>query len=191
MSLNDVLKKGLGLVIGVTFIATPIGLYIDKFGFGYWGEHQKWAEFGSYIGGVVTPILTLITIVFLLLQLKYLAEGLESERKHRLQTETNAEIDYFTNLIAVRVADVKTTQSKSFSFEYTTQELDEFQLELIQLWNCIYIALMPFLDKRAFENQHDKAIIKIKAVVGHRDAHYLDYLLRVKETIPQSSCYFS
>ncbi|MBU75613.1 MAG: hypothetical protein CMK63_01320 [Pseudoalteromonadaceae bacterium] len=188
--LNNI-KKWAGLMVGVTLIATPIGLYIDKFGLGYWAEHQKWAELGTYIGGVVTPILTFITIAFLLLQLKYLALGLESERNHRVQTDTNSEIDYFINLIEIRVANLEADKVKSFITDQTTVKLDDTQSELAQLWNCVYIALMPFRDEQTFENQLKKAIIKIRAVIGHQKAEYLDKLLKTQYSLPKESLYFS
>ena len=48
----------------------PIFLYIHQFGFGLWTEHSKWAEMGSFFGGVLGPAITVISVGFLYIQLK-------------------------------------------------------------------------------------------------------------------------
>lgn len=188
---KNISKQLWALALAAILIAAPIGLYIDKFGLGYWDEHEKWGELGSYFGGVVTPILTGITLIFLLLQLKYLAKGLESERQHRIQTDTNSEVDYFISLIYEKVTYIKNNSPQSFNFDREISVLNDEQERLVQLWNCLYIALAPFRDKITYENQLLKGVNKTQAVVGHKEAAYLDFLLRVKAKIPTESCYFS
>ena len=189
--LKERVKQLWALALVALLIAAPIGLYIHKFGLGYWDKHEKWGELGSYFGGVVTPILTGITLVFLLLQLKYLAKGLESERKHRIQTDTNAEVDYFIGLISEKVTFIKLNSELSFKFDKNISVLDDEQERLVQLWNCLYIALAPFRDEKTYNNQLLKGVNKTKAVVGHKESDYLDFLLRLKAKIPVESCYFS
>jgi hypothetical protein len=46
-------------------ICVPIILYINQFGLGVWNNHEDWARMGSYFGGVVGPIITTISLLFL------------------------------------------------------------------------------------------------------------------------------
>ncbi|WP_372763232.1 hypothetical protein [Pseudoalteromonas sp.] len=60
-------------LVGSIFIAIvllPVALYINQFGFGTWVEHTKWAEMGSFFGGILGPIITVISVTFLYKQLK-------------------------------------------------------------------------------------------------------------------------
>ncbi|KOO16512.1 hypothetical protein AKJ18_04250 [Vibrio xuii] len=48
----------------------PLYFYYDKFGLGYWKEHQDWAHLGSYFGGVIGPLVTFISVLYLGFQLR-------------------------------------------------------------------------------------------------------------------------
>ena len=68
LDLLSIMKKlltGLILLILVSLISLPIILYINQFGFGVWDKHEDWARMGSYFGGVVGPIITTISLLFL------------------------------------------------------------------------------------------------------------------------------
>lgn len=58
------------IVIVIAILILPIALYIYKFGFGLWNIHSDWAEMGSAIGGLYTPILSILTLCVLVIQLK-------------------------------------------------------------------------------------------------------------------------
>lgn len=46
-------------------IGIPIILYVNQFGFGIWDKHEDWARMGSYFGGVLGPIITTVSLLFL------------------------------------------------------------------------------------------------------------------------------
>lgn len=50
-------------------LISPIGFYAYQFGFGIWGDNQNWANMGSAIGGLYTPILSLFTFFLIGYQL--------------------------------------------------------------------------------------------------------------------------
>lgn len=56
------------LVVGL--VVLPIVFYVSKFGIGLWSDHEDWARMGSYFGGVMGPIVTSISIVFLGYQIR-------------------------------------------------------------------------------------------------------------------------
>lgn len=51
-------------------IALILALYTYRFGFFFWFEHSKWAEFGSFFGGVIGPVLAFFSLLYLAFQIE-------------------------------------------------------------------------------------------------------------------------
>ncbi len=74
------------LVIAILSLSLVIAVYVSKFGFGLWNEHSKWAELGSFFGGVLGPILAFTSLLYLAFQVEM--QWKESQAS-RLQSEIN------------------------------------------------------------------------------------------------------
>lgn len=62
--------RGWFIIVAVwVLLFYPIALYVNTFGGELTQDHSRWAEFGSAIGGIYTPILGFITLVVLTRQL--------------------------------------------------------------------------------------------------------------------------
>lgn len=48
---------------------TNTSLYAYRFGLGLWEMPDEWADLGSYVGGIYTPILSLITLAVISVQI--------------------------------------------------------------------------------------------------------------------------
>ncbi|WP_196589291.1 hypothetical protein, partial [Aliivibrio fischeri] len=58
------------IILAVFFVlVAPVAAYIEQFGFGFWSEPSEWSELGGYIGGIYTPILTILTLLILSVQI--------------------------------------------------------------------------------------------------------------------------
>lgn len=55
------------LVLILILSAIPIGLYIYKFGIGLLGDMKKWADVGTFFGGVLGPAFTFFSTILLLI----------------------------------------------------------------------------------------------------------------------------
>ena len=69
----------LGIILFILIV-----LYISKFGFGLWSKHEDWARLGDFFGGVLNPIIALVSLVLLLSTLKQNEKAL-SQNKEALE----------------------------------------------------------------------------------------------------------
>ncbi|WP_157577417.1 hypothetical protein [Shewanella waksmanii] len=177
---QQVINIKLFIAIAILAVVMPIGLYIDNFGVGYWSNHTHWAELGSFFGGILTPILTFISIILILLQLRTMNKGLQVERDYRRNADGNSEIDYFLALTKSKlVTDKGLIKLSCINCDDENARLTPSQSDLAQLWNCIYIALMSLDKDGDYGPQHQKATIKISAVLGRETCAALDSYLRI------------
>lgn len=168
------------ITIATLAVVIPVGLYIDNFGIGYWSNHTHWAELGSFFGGILTPILTFISIILILLQLRTMNKGLQVERNYRRNADANSEIDYFLELTKSKlVTNSGLIKLSLINCDDESAHLNQSQSDLAQLWNCIYIALMSLDKDGDYGPQHKKATIKLSAVLGRDTCKALDSYLRI------------
>jgi len=75
-------------------IALILALYTYRFGFFFWFEHSKWAEFGSFFGGVIGPVLAFFSLL-------YLAFQIELQWKEHKSARIDAEIKQLEDSISL------------------------------------------------------------------------------------------
>lgn len=65
------MNKQTKFILGSLFVVllVPILAYMYKFGLGFWEQPNEWADLGGYVGGVYTPILSLITLTVISMQI--------------------------------------------------------------------------------------------------------------------------
>lgn len=65
----NLFRQKLIVLFIIVVLISPVGAYIHQFGIGFWSTPSEWSELGSYIGGVYTPILTVLTLLVLSVQI--------------------------------------------------------------------------------------------------------------------------
>ncbi len=65
----NLFRQKLIVIFVLVALIAPIGAYIYQFGIGFWTTSSEWSEFGGYIGGIYTPILTVLTLLVLSVQI--------------------------------------------------------------------------------------------------------------------------
>ena len=86
------------ILISFAFLSTflVVFLYIYQFGFGLWSDHTKWAELGSFFGGVLGPILAFFSLLYLAFQVEM---QWKESKEARIESEiSNRESNISTNL---------------------------------------------------------------------------------------------
>ncbi|BCS95463.1 hypothetical protein DSLASN_10950 [Desulfoluna limicola] len=81
-----VIRHIIPIIIASIFLV--LFTYVKQFGFSLSPSHSRWAEFGSFFGGVIGSILAFSTLLYLALQIKqqtkeYRDSRIESEIKQR------------------------------------------------------------------------------------------------------------
>ncbi|TMO48729.1 putative phage abortive infection protein [Pseudoalteromonas ruthenica] len=120
-----------------------IGMFIDKFGIGYWEDIEKWAQTGDFFGGILNPtfsFLGLILIVYTLMQnklaLKQSQQALEtSNRELELSRK-----EYAKSVVALNA---QVSQAQIQTFENTFFALLNQHNELLDQLKLKKVALFP------------------------------------------------
>ncbi len=96
------------LLIILIILLLPICIYLFKFHNSLSDNHQSWSEFGSYIGGVYGPIISILSIIILIVTLKQMRSSQDQDREH-FQIQLNEQskqrsiddIIMLTNMVSV------------------------------------------------------------------------------------------
>ncbi|MBB1273069.1 hypothetical protein [Psychromonas sp. SR45-3] len=83
------------LIFIALILILPISAYIYQFGFGLWQTPSEWSALGGYVGGIYTPILTLLTLTVLSVQI-YLQ--VIQHRQHLVSLQEKELSDYLNEL---------------------------------------------------------------------------------------------
>lgn len=84
MNNKKILNISLATLSLLAFI--PIGFYGWKFGIGLWETNEEWANLGSFFGGVLGPIFTLISVLLLMATL-YETKNANAQQLHLLKEQ--------------------------------------------------------------------------------------------------------
>jgi len=81
-----------GLVsLGLLAVACVVAAYIGNFNSHEIGGPSDWAQFGDYVGGVANPLLGFVTILLLVISLKYQSDELAATRDELSQSRVAME----------------------------------------------------------------------------------------------------
>lgn len=93
-------KTGTVLFLLVSFIATPIIVYVLVFGVKLSTDHSRWAEFGSIIGGIYAPFIALFTLVLLRKQVVLQGQLYVHERDLAHVQQARVDIEFYSTQMA-------------------------------------------------------------------------------------------
>lgn len=144
-------KKNLvATLLVLAAIAAPIVVYLVLFGASISSDHTRWAEFGSAIGGIYSPLVALLTLVVLVRQLKLQSQMNVHEFDEAYLQQARDDIEFYStqmaqvlDAIALPGYSVRALLHEHFAHP-TATELDT--QELRQLAENIHGAIPPTFD---------------------------------------------
>lgn len=146
-SSNFMKEKIYILIIGLVLVLPTI-IYAYQFGFGLWESNQEWAEMGSAIGGLYTPILSILTLIVLVKQLQ-LQKSMHKHEQRIISRDISFEMvekyavkieSMFTQEVVddlVRLANLKKGASES-------DKLKSKHLDIFTLWATVHVSLKNY-----------------------------------------------
>ena len=124
-------KINIIIVVFFACLATivPLAFYIESFPI-LSGDHQRWGEFGSFIGGTSGTILSLLAFIGLYFSIK------QTDRQYKLQSEENS----FYSLLNFHLNKVKDIEFESLQGALVFKTLNDKYYNIYKLF-CGKLAL--------------------------------------------------
>jgi hypothetical protein len=174
------LQKLLLLVLAYLVLFLPIIIYVYQFSFTLSTDHQRWAEFGSVMSGIYSPIIAFVALFVLIGQSK----AQTSMNKHHYdQTyiqENRKDLDYYINKLENYLDqsyDEKSTIAQYLEAHYLNLSNDELlsesRLELanvftkkhpkiLNIWLAVNPILMGLSSQKEFPYEHNFTSSKLR-----------------------------
>lgn len=134
-------------LVGIILIM-PIATYTFQFGFGLWQSNREWGEMGSAIGGIYTPILSVLTLILLIKQFQ-----LQKSMHNHEQRATSREIVFsmvekyaikIESMLTQEVVDELVILSELKKGQPVAKELISKHLDIFTLWASVHAYLKNY-----------------------------------------------
>lgn len=167
------MNKQARVILGSLFIIllSPILAYIYKFGFGFWDQPNEWSDLGSYVGGIYTPILSLITLAVISIQIFIQHQ----QYQHSLIQHQEAQIkEYLIALEEALTVNMDGVSSRDFlvglCLDISKDDIKDVSIEIIMEFNqcnhrlysmwCEVMKCLMFLEKISNQNVYNKVVFE-------------------------------
>lgn len=94
------LVAAIRVALAATILLLPVVVYVWQFGWSLSNNHARWAEFGSAMAGIYTPILALATLGILVMQVQLQGRMHKHEIDQAFIQQARSDIEFY----AVRLA---------------------------------------------------------------------------------------
>ena len=186
------------LILGV--IAAPVAAYLYNFGTSLSSSHTRWAEFGSAIGGIYSPLVALLTLAVLAQQVRLQAQMNvhESDQAHLQQAREDIEF-YSTQMakvmngIALPGKTLHAVLHEHFEprslGELDTQQLRQLAADIhalmppaFDIWAAVYPILMGLKAGKTsmYDMTHGSSTQKLVALLSFETCVALDNFYRAR-----------
>lgn len=137
-----------GLTIGVVALLSPLILYSYVFGVGIWSEHSEWAAMGSAIGGLYTPILTVVTSLILAKQFQLQREMSRYQIREESRKKVFDTVETYSQKLKSQTSEKDIDNIKLFcSQEPGSQEAEDTYKSLrdiMVIWTVIVMSMRRY-----------------------------------------------
>lgn len=175
----------------LAIVATPVATYIFKFGFHITSDHARWAELGSAMGGIYTPILSILTLLVLANQV-FLQKQINTHHFDQAYiSENRSDINFILNRLdhvlsreTVSGTPIKEIITNEYRQVPTLGEvvlgnadiLNESYPQVFELWSAVYpiLAGLKASDQYPYHHNFFSTLQKITYVLSFRTCAALD-----------------
>ncbi|EHR0574716.1 hypothetical protein KS872_004518 [Vibrio parahaemolyticus] len=165
------------LFLAVVSATAVVGVFIDKFGIGYWKELGDWALTGDFFGGFLNPIFAFLGLVLVAYTLMQNKVALEQSRKALAVSNSELELSREEHKKSADALVQQAKQSKLQMFESTFfMLLEQHNLQLEKI-NNVKLRLFPnhAVSTEQQLNEYLDKLFTDKRVVN--DLPYIDQLV--------------
>lgn len=172
---------------GIVLIASPIAAYVWIFGPNVSSIHTRWAEFGSAIGGIYTPIAAALTLAVLIMQINLQASLNRHTFDYGYVQDARSDLHFFLDRLvkeleqdATENADMRTLVVSGFAWlakedladPQKIQQAKAFDIrhpELMAMWGGIngVLAGLRVHDYPPYSNNYSVGKQKIMSLVSY------------------------
>jgi hypothetical protein len=100
------MRLRIALFVSLFTLIIPVALYIYQFGFGLWEDNADWANMGSYFGGVLGPLITSFSLLFLGYQIHLQVKDKRQESNDKLCSLFETDIMAFLPKLAGELSNI-------------------------------------------------------------------------------------
>lgn len=156
------MKEKIWVVVIGCFLTLPIVAYAYHFGFGLWESNREWGEMGSAIGGLYTPILSILTLIILVKQFQ-----LQKSMHNHEQRATSREIVFgmvekyatkIESMFTQEVIDELVVLAELEKNELEARRLLSKHLDILTLWASVHAYL------KNYKKQEPRMIVDLASV---------------------------
>jgi hypothetical protein len=186
------------LILGA--IAAPVVVYLYVFGTSLSSSHTRWAEFGSAIGGIYSPLVALLTLAVLAQQVRLQAQMNVHETDQAYLQQAREDIEFYStqmaqamNLMALPGKSLRAILHEHFeprSFgELDSQQLRQLAANIhanmppaLDIWAAVYPILMGLKagKTRMYDMTHGSSTQKLIALLSFETCVALDNFHRAR-----------
>lgn len=91
--------------LAATALILPIAIYLFHFGWHISSDHVRWAEFGSAMSGIYTPVLAAATLAVLLMQVGLQAQVHKHEQNQAYVQQARAGIEFYLHRLDMALSE--------------------------------------------------------------------------------------
>lgn len=167
LTTNQIVKAQIITLVICLILMLPIIIYIKTFGAHITNNHSRWAEMGSAMSGIYTPILTVLTLIVLSFQVKLQGQLNEHTFDQSYIQDARSDVHFYLEQLVREVElklsdDINIRASIINAFGYipyselqrsevveVAKALDRKHQRLVSMWSAYYCVLTGLK-----QNQH-------------------------------------
>ncbi|WP_133164219.1 hypothetical protein [Solimonas fluminis] len=193
-------KPNLPTLLFLSVLLAPVATYLCVFGTTLSDNHTRWAEFGSAIGGIYSPIIAILTLIVLLTQVSLQTQMNRRESDQVYLEKARTDIEFYSAQMAQAINGIAMpgkTLRMILHENFRPSSMHDLDSEILRdtalnihvlmphtfdIWAAIYPVLMGLEAGKGnmYEMTFASSIQKLAALLSYETCVALDNFHRVR-----------